>query len=178
MTSVQGYGERLDQARVGGGEAGGQLHQLVAGHAEPLAHAAVDAVAELLGGAGRGAQVVTARPAELALAATEDRLDRHRAAVLGHAGELMAEDRRAAEVDVGEVGRADAGRTDLDELARALGLVDVDDIDAGWVRSDRAHGGLLAREQRGHHARSGREAPVREKIGFLLPTNPTERDRS
>ena len=54
-------------------------------------------------------------------------------------GELVAEDELAAELDVAEVRRADAGRRDRDELAGAIRFVDVDHRDTGRSGSDRAH---------------------------------------
>ena len=61
--------------------------------------------------------VVTCIAVLAAVVAAEDGFDRDGRAVLGHPGELVAEDHRAAVPDVDEVGRADAGRPDRDDLA-------------------------------------------------------------
>ena len=76
-------------------------------------------------------------------------------------GELMALDERAAVLDVHEVRRADARRPDRDQLAGAVGLVDVDDGHTGRGGSHGSHAEVLHPDRPGAHgARTPYDAPV------------------
>src|SRR5262249_44037270 len=92
-------------------------------------HPAVDAPTQRALG-HRRAQVVAADAALLALHAPVDALDDHRRAVFTGAGELVSHHATAAMGDVGEVGDADAGGADPEQLARPRRIVDLDDRDA------------------------------------------------
>ena len=117
---------RLHDGRVTDVEAGRQRHQAGRGRAELLGHSPVSGHPE---GplAVRRAEVVLAAPTGFTLHAPVDGLHDDGRAVLADTGELVAEDLSAPEADVAQVGAADAGGPDLEQLAGAGRLVELDD---------------------------------------------------
>ena len=87
------------------------------------------------------AQVVRAAPALVTFEAAVDRLDDDGTPVAATAGQLVAEHVGAAEADVAQVGRADAGRLHVQQLARPRRLVELDDPDGAVATLDGLHDG-------------------------------------
>ena len=120
---VPGDRRWFDDGRVTGFEARRDLDQPIGGRSVLLGHPAVDGDAQGPLGVG-GTEVVPPLAAWLAVAAAEHRLDDHRRAVSANARDLMAEDPLQAVADVEEVRAADAGGSNVDELAGAGWLVE------------------------------------------------------
>jgi hypothetical protein len=139
---VHDDGQRLDERRVTDVDAGGQRYETPFGHDDLIGHAAVapDAVQHRT---APHAEVFVAPAARLALPARIERFDGHRCAVLGDAGDLVAErDGRWREVGAGDqvqVAAADARRPDVDHHARPVGRRHVADLDRPVARPNRPH---------------------------------------